>query len=88
MAKNTIEWCDRCNRLVADEAVQVDRDGTHRCPLCREPLRIPSEDETTAVDEVDERARAPWHFKVLLWGTVGYLIYRTIWIIQRLTHHG
>jgi hypothetical protein len=30
---------------------------------------------------------APWHFKVLLFGTVGYLIYRFIWFIFWLTGH-
>lgn len=30
---------------------------------------------------------APWHFKVLLVGTVGYLIYRFVWFIFWLTGH-
>lgn len=30
---------------------------------------------------------APWHFKVLLVGTVGYLIYRLVWFIFWLTGH-
>ena len=88
MAKNTVEWCDSCNRLVSDEAVQIDRDGTHRCPLCRHVLRMPTEDQAAIADLTEERARAPWHFKFLLLATAGYLVYRVIWIIQRLTHHG
>jgi hypothetical protein len=34
-----------------------------------------------------ERARAPWHFKVLLLGTVGYLVYRAIWFVEWIHHH-
>lgn len=30
---------------------------------------------------------APWHFKVLLVGTVGYLLYRLVWFIFWLTGH-
>jgi len=39
-------------------------------------------------DESDEEhPRAPWHFKVLLVGTVLYLIYRFVWFIFWLTGH-
>jgi hypothetical protein len=30
---------------------------------------------------------APWHFKLLLLGTIGYLIYRLVWFIFWLTGH-
>ncbi len=39
------------------------------------------------VDEEEEVVPAPWHFKVLVVGTVGYLIYRLIWLIFWLTGH-
>ncbi len=35
----------------------------------------------------EEEIKAPWHFKVLVVGTVGYLIYRLIWLIFWLTGH-
>jgi hypothetical protein len=88
MAQNTIEWCDSCNRLVADDAVVVDKKGVHRCPLCRHELRQPTEVEGANGPISEEHPRPPWHFKLLLVATVIYLIYRTIWYIQRLSHHG
>jgi len=88
MARNSVEWCDHCNRLVAAEAVDLDRQGKHRCPLCRNDLRSASDEERASTDLTDERPKAPWHFKFLVVATVIYLIYRTIWIIQRATHHG
>jgi hypothetical protein len=61
------------------------------------PDEMPATDDTDEAtadsDEVadDERAdahpRAPWHFKVLLVGTAGYLVYRLIWFIFWLTGH-
>ena len=39
-------------------------------------------------DEDDEEPiKAPWHFKVLVVGTAGYLVYRLIWVIFWLTGH-
>lgn len=35
----------------------------------------------------DEEIKAPWHFKVLVIGTVGYLVYRLVWLIFWLTGH-
>lgn len=42
-----------------------------------------------AESEQDEEGAppAPWHFKVLLVGTAGYLIYRLIWFVFWLTGH-
>lgn len=37
--------------------------------------------------EEDEHVKAPWHFKVLAVGTVGYLIYRFVWFIFWLAGH-
>jgi hypothetical protein len=38
-------------------------------------------------EEDPPRARAPWHFKILLVGTVGYLLYRLYQGIGWLVHH-
>jgi hypothetical protein len=35
----------------------------------------------------EEAPPAPWHFKVLLFATAGYLVYRLIWFIFWLTGH-
>ena len=86
--QTTVFWCGSCNRLVAPDAVAVDRKGRARCPICRHELRSSTQEEREASIAVDERPKAPWHFKLLLVATVIYLIYRTIWIVQRLGHHG
>ena len=31
--------------------------------------------------------RSPWHFKVLVFGTTGYLVYRVYWFIEWLPKH-
>ncbi|HWG74380.1 MAG TPA: hypothetical protein VG184_10045 [Acidimicrobiales bacterium] len=36
---------------------------------------------------VKERPRAPWHFKVLLLGLAGYMVYRVYWLIEWLPKH-
>ncbi|HWD24994.1 MAG TPA: hypothetical protein VG368_05990 [Acidimicrobiales bacterium] len=43
------------------------------CRTCGGPVEF--------VDD-EEPIKAPWHFKLLLLGTVGYLIYRLIWFIE------
>lgn len=79
-------WCDHCNRLVATSEVLADEEGRPSCPRCHEPLDDPS----AALEEVSEEHAAPkppWHFKVLLVGTVCYLIYRVIWFGFWISHH-
>jgi hypothetical protein len=49
-----------------------------------------TEDTTDTAAEAERAAappRAPWHFKVLLVGTAGYLVYRLIWFIFWVTGH-
>lgn len=46
------------------------------------------EESLDGEEEAEEALKAPWHFKVLLIGTVLYLIYRLIWFIFWLTGHG
>lgn len=46
------------------------------------------EERSRNVDAAEEEApAAPWHFKILVVGTIGYLIYRVIWFGFWLTHH-
>lgn len=47
----------------------------------------PPEPAAPMAAESDDAPPAPWHFKVLLVGTAGYLIYRLIWFIFWLTGH-
>ena len=44
------------------------------------------EHENDTEDE-EPRTRAPWHFKILVVGTVGYLLYRLYQGIGWLVHH-
>ncbi|MGH9093289.1 MAG: hypothetical protein ACRDZR_18200 [Acidimicrobiales bacterium] len=71
-------WCDHCEQLVDDAETRTDEEGVSRCPTC---------DNVVAPGDEAHPPRAPWHFKVLLIGTVGYLIYRLIWFIFWLRQH-
>jgi hypothetical protein len=71
-------WCDTCARPLADGEVATSIDGEPICRTCGDLVEF----------EVDEGpTRAPWHFKILLLGTIGYLVYRLIWFIEWLQHH-
>jgi hypothetical protein len=72
-------WCEICEEHVDDTRTVADGEGVAHCPNC-DAVVAPGEDE-------DRPARAPWHFKVLALGTVGYLIYRLIWFIFWLRQH-
>ncbi len=78
-------WCDECARFWTPPSMKPD--GT--CPSCGRTLTA----ELVTARNLDlkklagDDARVPWHFKVLLVGTIGYLIYRLIWFIGWLRHH-
>lgn len=80
-------WCTHCNRLVALADVRVV-DDHQRCPHCDGAL---GPDGSAAhegdADQKEGAPPAPWHFKLLVVGTVLYLIYRLIWFIFWLSHH-
>jgi phage FluMu protein Com len=81
-------WCDHCNRLIESDSAQSGADDVRRCPHCGEVLDSSDAADHVAHDAEDEGPpKAPWHFKVLLVGTILYLIYRLIWFIMWLTHH-
>lgn len=81
-------WCEQCDCEVKDE--EVRHIGEARvCPHCKAPL-APEPNAPDLNEEDDEEEgppKAPWHFKLLLVGTIGYLIYRLIWFIDWLPHH-
>jgi hypothetical protein len=83
-------WCDHCNRLLAsDEAVDTDGRGPH-CPHCGHEVGENADATHGGSYEHDLEEgppKAPWHFKLLLVGTILYLIYRLIWFIFWLSHH-
>lgn len=67
-----VPWCEPCSRFTADDAP-----GDHEaCPQCGQPFGAPHGD-----------ARAPWHFKLLVAATAGYLALRALqgvqWLLAR-----
>jgi len=63
-------WCESCAKYHTPTA--MNDDGT--CPVCGAAI---DESEVRASTLVQEEA-APWHFKLLVAGTVGYLGWRFI----------
>lgn len=43
--------------------------------------------DTAAVPVAPAAKRAPWHFKLLVVGVAGYMVYRIIWFIEWLPKH-
>ncbi len=86
-------WCNECNREIDDDELLAGHgSGTtgdaasvtgrpDRCPTCGSALSEPEVDEDMA------HPRAPWHFKVLVVGTVVYLGYRLYQGVGWLIHH-
>ena len=72
-------WCDTCGAYRPTDEVRTGIDGDPVCRVCGEVVEFIDEDEATP--------KAPWHFKVLLLGTIGYLVYRVIWFIGWIQHH-
>jgi len=95
-------WCHHCDRMVEDDELAprppcdtvgqlgarppgedvTDADARDRCPTCGTELDIEN-----GQDEKDAPVKAPWHFKVLVVGTVVYLGYRLYQGIGWLIHH-
>ncbi len=94
--------CHRCGRLLEDgepargsagpaprrrgaapaEAEVGETTARDRCPACGTALEV--ED---GADAEKAAVKAPWHFKVLVVGTVAYLGYRLYQGIGWLIHH-
>jgi hypothetical protein len=77
-------WCQTCSRFLNPNTLEPD--GS--CPTCGQVVADPppvGEDGTV----VDDRPKAPWHFKVLLVLVVLYLGWRFIqiggWVVHWLT---
>ena len=67
--------------LPTDESSSEERDVSER-----EPSPEPEAEEGSG-DEPEGQARAPWHFKVIVVGSVVYLGYRLYQGITWLAHH-
>jgi hypothetical protein len=66
-------WCETCGASRTRSEVRRGIEDDFVCRTCGGPVEF--------VDD-EEPIKAPWHFKLLLLGTVGYLIYRLIWFIE------
>lgn len=56
-------WCDACARYLAPNALTASGE----CPACGRPVAEASEVEPV---------KAPWHFKLLVFLAVVYLVWR------------
>ena len=63
-------WCETCNRFLNPNT--LERDGT--CPTCGRVVVEPTSASAA-------RAKAPWHFKLLVAATVLYLGWRVVQMI-------
>lgn len=71
-------WCETCGTSRTRSEVRAGIDDDLVCRTCG-----------GRVEFLDDEGpiKAPWHFKVLLFGTIGYLIYRLIWFIEWMHKH-
>jgi hypothetical protein len=93
--------CSECGRQIGDDELVEGLPGTDapggeppdaaspgtgpqdRCPACGTVVAPAGE----AAEEEEVHVKAPWHFKVLVVGTVVYLGYRLYQGIGWLIHH-
>ena len=71
-------WCGPCQRYFAPSA--LDTGGT--CPVCGEAAEqadlVPGDGEE---ELLDEEARAPWHFWLVVVATVVYVGWRIVQLV-------
>lgn len=80
-------YCEDCAKYWAPSAMNAD--GT--CPTCGRTVDAPDKAAITAKnldlkklaagDDPDADASAPWHFKLLVVLTAGYLIWRFVQLL-------
>jgi hypothetical protein len=52
-----------------------------------EPAQVPAEEDLSEEEAEQRQARAPWHFKLIVVGSVIYLGYRFYQLIVLIIHH-
>jgi hypothetical protein len=75
-----VPWCEECSKFWNPH--EMPSNGT--CPTCGRALPPPAAAPEKAVGR---SKRAPWHFKLLVVGVAGYMVYRVIWFIEWLPKH-
>lgn len=84
-------WCDTCNRFFNPNTLLPD--GT--CPNCGSQAAPPDESPAAAratsggirqgtLHEDATSHKVPWHFKVMVVATIGYLGWRIVEMIEQL----
>lgn len=76
-------WCEDCSKFWNPH--EMASDGS--CPTCGVVLLQPSEPAHDREATGSRAKGAPWHFKLLIVGVTGYMIYRIIWFIEWLPKH-
>lgn len=75
---DVVAWCEGCSKLWGPQ--EMGADGA--CPSCHRALAAP-----VPVTALEKAKGAPWHFKLVLVGVMGYLAYRIYWLIEWLPKH-
>ena len=80
-------WCDDCSKYWTYSSVAAD--GT--CPTCGRPVAAPERpvgaDTLDLHDLAGEKAKVPWHFKVLVGALSVYLGWRAVQGVEWVVHH-
>lgn len=77
-------WCDDCSKFWNPHEMA----GDGACPSCGAILAGGQRAAGAAPASTQSGAKkAPWHFKLLVVGVTGYMIYRVIWFIEWLPKH-
>jgi hypothetical protein len=75
--------CPRCGRSLVREAAPVGG-----IPLGATTAEPGADGARTSAARPPTRAKgAPWHFKLLVVGVAGYMVYRIYWLIEWLPKH-
>ena len=75
-------WCDDCSKYWTFSSLPPD--GT--CPTCGRPVATP--ERPIAANTMDlrelagEKAKVPWHFKLMVVALVIYLTYRLVQLVM------
>jgi hypothetical protein len=78
-------WCEDCSKYWTFSSLPPD--GT--CPTCGRPVATPERPATPiTADSLDlhelagEKAKVPWHFKVMVVALVVYLSWRLVQLVM------
>jgi hypothetical protein len=75
-------WCDDCSKYWTFSSLPPDG----KCPTCGRPVAAP--ERPIAANTLDlrelagEKAKVPWHFKLMVVALVIYLAYRLVQLVM------